>query len=256
MKRKRSSGPALEKALTVLEAIIDQPQSVGPPDLADRLGMSRQTLHRLLKQLDEQGLVVKVPNRDRFAIGARLSTIALKAMCSANHGPPIRATVQEAVAEINESCNVGVLAGRDYVYIERVECDREPRVYLETGSCLPAHVTSGGKAMMAFLPGKARRRLVETMKLVPFTRHTITDRDTLLAELDLIRERGYATADQEYAEGIIGVGVPVLARERYPLAAIALHAPVPRIPMEDAKKYADRLQVAAGRLAEIWDVAD
>lgn len=253
---KKRTGTSLEKALTVLEAVVDQPQSVGLPDLADRLGMPRQSLHRLLHQLHEHGLVVKVPNRDRFAIGARFSKLALNAIRSANQGSPILATIQEAVAEIDETCNLGVLSGRNYVYIARVECEREPRIYLETGIRLPAHVTSGGKAMMAFLPSKIRARLVETMSLVPFTKNTITDRSKLMAELEAIRVRGYATANQEYAEGIFGVGVPVLAPEGYALASLALHAPVQRVDETEAPEYASKLRVAAVRLAEIWDMAD
>ena len=158
-------GSMLEKALATLEAIVDQPQSVGLPDLADRLGMSRQALHRVLQQLQDHGLVVKVPNRDRFAIGSRLSKIALQAICSANQGPPVRAIVQQAVAGIGETCNIGVLSGREYVYIERVECERYPRIYLETGSRLQPHVTSGGKAMLAHLPDRIRDGIVETLEL-------------------------------------------------------------------------------------------
>lgn len=248
--KKRSS--TLQKSLLVLEAIIDQPQSVGLPDLANRLGMSRSSMHRVLTQLQEEGLVVKVPNRDRFAIGARFSKLALNAMISSNKGFPIRAVIQKVVEEIEETVNLGVLSGRDFVYLERVECNRSPRIYLETGSRLPAHVTSGGKACMAFLETSARKRLVETMTLEPFTQHTITDKVKLLTELNTIRKRGYATANQEYADGITGVGVPVIGTDGHAVAALAMHAPVARLHVRDAKRVVEPLQATAARLAEIW----
>ncbi len=247
-------GSTLEKALAVLEAIVDQPQSIGLPDLAERVGLSRQSLHRLLQQLQEHGLVVKVPNRDRFAIGARFSRLALAALCSANQGPPLRAIIQEAVEGIGETCNMGVLAGREYVYIERVECQRYPRIYLETGARLPPHVTSGGKAMLAHLPDKVRDTLVKTFELKRYTPYTITDKRTLLKELELTRERGYAVAWQDFSEGIIGVGVPILAADGTVLASLALHGPIQRITMEDASKYAAKLQEAAKRLSDVWDM--
>ncbi len=255
-KTRMGKSSTLEKALIALEAIVDHPQSVGLPDLADRLGMSRQSLHRLLQQLHEHGLVVKVPNRDRFAIGPRFSKLAINAICSANQGAPIRALIEEAVAELDETINVGVLAGRNFIYIERVECEREPRIYLETGIRLPAHVTSGGKAMMAFLSDKVRNRLVKTMSLIPFTKNTITDHDKLLEDLAISKQRGYSTANQEYADGIVGIGVPVLSEDGVALAALGLHAPVQRVDLNDAHIYAAKLQVAAARLAEIWDITD
>lgn len=245
-------GGVLEKALTVLEAIVDQPQSVGMPDLAERVGMSRQSLHRLLSQLADLGIVVKVPNRDRFAIGSRFSKIALQAISSANQGPPVRAIIQQLVADIQETCNIGVLSGRDYVYIERVECERLPRIYLETGARLHPHVTSGGKAMLAHLPTRTRNALVEKLDLKCFTEFTITDRDKLIEELDLIRERGFAFAWQEFSEGIVGIGVPIISADKRVLASLALHAPIQRISLENASKYAKKLQKCARQLADAW----
>lgn len=249
-----SAGSALGKAVMVLEAILDQPQSIGLPDLADRLGMSRQSLHRLLQQLHEHGLIVKIPNRDRFAIGSRLSRLALGALHSVNQGAPIRATLQKIVSEIGETCHLGVLSGRDYAYVQRVECDRQPHIYIATGIQLPAYVTSGGKAMLAFLDDKSRARTVETMSLKPYTKHTITDPDALLVELDAIRERGYAIGNQEYSDGIIGVGVPVLDPDGRALAGLGMHGPAQRVTVADAPAYAKNLQAAAKRLAELWDL--
>ena len=253
---KQGAGSALEKALQVLEAIIDQPQAVGLPDVADRLGMSRQAVHRLLQQLVANGLIVRDPSRDRFAIGPRFSKMALEVLQSANKGTPIRATIQKVVDGIGETCNVGVLEGRDFVYLERVETTRTPRIYLETGSRLPAHCTSGGKAMLAWLPPAVRSRLLKTMTLNPFTSKTITSVKALEEELLAVKSRGFATSVQEYADGIIGVGVPILNSEGDALAALAMHGPLARVSIEKAPEYARKLHAAANRLAEIWDMTD
>jgi len=250
---KRGSGSALEKALSVLEAIIDQPQPVGLPDIADRMAMSRQTVHRLLQQLVENGLVIRDPSRDRFAIGPRFSKMALNVLQSANKGAPIRATIQRVVDEIGETCNVGVLEGRDFVYLERVETTRTPRIYLETGSRLPAHCTSGGKAMLAWMPPAVRSRLLKTMDMSPFTSHTITSASALEEELQIYRRQGFSVSMQEFAYGIIGIGVPILDFDGAPLAALALHGPIGRVTVEKAPEYAGNLQAAASRLARIWN---
>jgi len=254
--KKNGRGSALEKALAVLEAIVEQPQAVGLLDMADRLGMSKQTVHRVMQQLEAHGLIVRDPSRDRFAIGPRFSKLALDAMQSANKGAPILATIQKVVDDIGETCNVGVLEGRNFVYLERVETSRIPRIYLETGSRLPAHVTSGGKAMLAFLPEKVRNKLIEAMTLVPFTKQTITDPDKLKSVVEESRKRGYAIAHQEYSEGIIGIGVPILKSDGYAIAALAMHAPIQRVSLEQAPKYARKLQAGAEQLAKIWDMSD
>ncbi len=255
-KTDRNTNSTLSKAMNILGAIVDQPQSVGVPDLADRLGMSRQSLHRLLAQLEAEGLIIKMPNRERYAIGERFSKLALDTMCSANKGIPLRAVLQTLVEEIGEGCNLGVISGQDFVYLERVEAIRTPRIYLETGTRIPAHCTSGGKAMLAFLPDPVRARLIKTMTLQPFTNNTITSRKEFAMEIVNIRERGFAVAVQEFADGIIGVGVPVLGSDGEALASLAMHAPMARLPVENAPDVAGKLQVAARNIAEIWDVAD
>lgn len=252
--KKKGKRSVLEKSLTVLEAIVDQPQSVGLPDLAERLGVSRQSLHRLVRQLEQHGLVVKSPNRDRFAIGRRLSRLALATMGSANKGMPTLAIVQEVAEQIGETCILGVIVGREFVYLERADAEHYPRIYLETGSRIPAHCTSGGKVMLAHLPATVRQRMLTTMSFPALTRYTITSPRDLNAELDRIRSRGYSTADQEYAEGIYGVGVPVLGPENEALAALAIHGPTARVSDKNAAKIARKLRAAARRLTLFWNM--
>lgn len=246
----------MKKPLLFWRLIVEQPQSVGVPDLAERLGVSRQSMHRLLHQLDEHGLIIKVPKRDRFAIGERFSKLAIAAMCSANKGIPILGIIQQVVEEIGESCVLGVIIGREFVYLERAEAEHYLRIYLETGDRMPPYCTSGGKAMLVFLPAPTRSRLLETLTLTQFTQTTITSIKALKKEFEEIRERGYATSNQEYAVGMVGIGVPVLGPHGTALAALGMHGPTTRISLDRAPEIAVKLQSAAKRLAEFWDMSD
>ena len=82
---------ALEKALAVLEAVSDQPQAIGLPDLAARLKLPRQTVHRVLGQLEDAKLVLRDPSRERYSIGPRQSRLAFLTLWSKNQGAPVRA---------------------------------------------------------------------------------------------------------------------------------------------------------------------
>ena len=81
-------GSALDKALAVLEAITAQSQPIGLPDLSARLALPRQTVHRVLAQLEAAGLVVRDPSRDRFSVGPRLSTLRGTAHARCPRGHP------------------------------------------------------------------------------------------------------------------------------------------------------------------------
>jgi DNA-binding IclR family transcriptional regulator len=209
-------------------------------------------VHRVLAQLEANGLIVRDAARDRFSIGPRLSRLALASLYSNNQGAPIRAILQALVDDIRETCNLGVLDGLELLYLERIECDWSLRVHLQAGSRVPAHCTSGGKALLAFLPDDLRARLIAAAALEAYTENTITEPQALEAELARTRERGYALNDQEFSVGIMGAAVPVLDARGRALAALALHAPVARLSVADAARHVPKLQAAAKRLAKAW----
>ena len=255
MKEKEAAqerGSALDKALAVLEAITAQSQPIGLPDLSARLRLPRQTVHRILFQLEGAGLVVRDPSRDRFSVGPRLSLLALSALQTHNQAAPVRAILQQLVDEIEETCNIGVLDGLQFVYLERVECRWSLRVHLEAGSRVPAHCTSGGKIMLAHLEPNLRARLLRSAELKAYTDRTITSVPDLEVELARVRELGYAGNDQEFTLGITGVAVPILDRQGRLLAGLAIQGPQARLGLERAIGFVPRLKKAAAAMAEAW----
>jgi IclR family acetate operon transcriptional repressor len=250
MSNTRSS--AIEKALAVLDAVSDQPQAVGLPDLAARLELPRQTVHRLLGQLERAGLVVRDPSRERYSVGPRLAELSFATLRSLNQAAPIRSILQDLVDEIGETCNVGVLDGLDYVYLQRIECDWPLRLHVEIGGRMGAHCVSGGKVLLANLDAKLRQRLLRNRKLKPSTPHTLIRVAELEAELAKIRERGFALNNQENMDGIVGAAVPIIDPKGNVLAAVGLQGPLPRLTLKACERFVPRMRHAAERIARVW----
>jgi len=242
----------LEKALAVLEAVGDQPQAVGLPDLAARLKLPRQTVHRVLGQLQDAGLVSRHPVRERYSVGPRLTRLALAALNSRNQGAPVRAILADLVDDVNETCNIGVLDDLEYVYLERIECKWPLRTHLGAGSRVSAYGTSGGKTLLAELGPEQCKRLLKSRKLEAYTPHTITKLQDLEAELARIRSRGFALNNQEYLDGIIGLAVPIKDVDGRAVAALAMHGPVTRLSLKACEGHVPRLVQAAERIARVW----
>ncbi|MGD9669044.1 MAG: IclR family transcriptional regulator [Hyphomicrobiaceae bacterium] len=243
---------ALEKSVLVIEAVVDHPQPISLPELTLRLGMPRQTIHRVLQQLTSLALITRIAASDRYAVGPRLSTLAFATLRSRNQTAPVRAILSDLVAETGETCNIGVLDDFDFIYIERIECQWSLRVHLAAGSRVRAHSTSGGKVMLAFMDPDQRRRLLKAHKLEAFTATTITSIAVLEKQLEEIRTLGYAVNDREQNVGIVGVAVPVLDEHGVALAALALHGPDSRISKESAVGFVPQLRAAATKIATTW----
>lgn len=249
MPRDNTSGSALGKAMTVLETVIDRPGPVSVGAIGMWLGLPKQTVHRIVRQLLDEGLLRRVPGTDGYFVGPRLRSLARRTNERMIRDAPARAILQQLVAELGETCNVGMLDGPEVVYLERVECDWPLRMQLQPGSRVPVHCTSMGKMLLASLDARARRRLVETLPLTRYTDATITEPAALLDALKSIRRQGHALNNQENTVGLMGLAVPILDREGRTMAALAVHAPVARLSPEVAIGKLPILKAAAGRLA-------
>lgn len=245
-------GSALDKALAVLEAVCAADYPVGLPDLSAQLNLPRQTVHRVLKQLEDNGLLQRDVARDRYSIGPRMTRLALSAQLTSNQTSPIRTILKSLVDEIQETCNVGVLDGGEVVYVDRVECDWPLRVRLQAGSHVPAHCTAIGKLLLAHLPRATQRDLVSVLPMKAYTHATITDRDRLLEMFEQIKRDGYSSSDEEFAIGLMAVAVPVRDDRNRVIAALAVHAPVARLSVEAAVGHIPRLREAAKLLSQAF----
>src|SRR3954454_551981 len=250
-----SRSSALEKALSVLEAVSDQSQAVGLPDLAARLGLPRQTVHRVLGQLEKLRLIIRDRSRERYSVGPRLSKLAFVTLRSLNQSAPVRLILQDLVDDLGESCNVGVLDDLDYVFLQLIECKWPLRLHQEVGTRIAAHTVSGGKLLLAYLDPAQSRSRVKGRKLKASTSHTLTSLAELEAEFARIRGAGYALNNPERFDGMIGTAVRALDPDGNVLAAVGMHGPLTRISMKTCERHVPRLQQAAERIARVWLIA-
>ncbi|CAG2129174.1 Pectin degradation repressor protein KdgR [compost metagenome] len=249
--RTRTTGSALEKAVGILEALGEHVRALSLSELAELTTMPKQTVHRVVRQLEELGLIARETGSDRFIFGARLRQIGVSALSAPRQSLATRQILTELVAEIGETCNIGVLDGEQVLYVDRVECHWPLRVQLRPGSRVPSHCTAIGKLLLAHLPGAQRRELLPRLELAAFTRNTLVTVPDLEAALATIRGQGYAINQEEDSLGLNAMAVPVRDASGKVLAALAVHAPTARLPLDEMLARRPLLEAAAGKVAEI-----
>ena len=165
---------------------------------------------------------------------------------------PRHAILESLSQQIGETCNFGVMAGSHVVYLDRVESAWPFGLRFERGSHVPLHCTASGKLLLALLPKASRDRLVAQLGLPRYTPNTITDPRRLAGELARIRASRYSTDNEEFHAGLVCVAVPVVGKKRA-CAALAVHAPASRMPLERATSYLPVLRKAAAAMADALD---
>lgn len=252
MPRKEDSIPATLRAVSVLEAVVAAQQPAALAELTGVVRLPKPTLYRMLGMLQSAGLVVREPGARRYAPGPRLAALGRNVMLNASLRAERRAILARLVEEIGETCNFTMLDGAQVVYVDRVEAAWPLRMTLTSGSHVPLHCTASGKLLLALLPKASRERLTARLGLARYTDSTITDAKRLAAELSRIRANRYATDNEEFHAGLVCVAVPVLGKKRA-CAALAVHAPVSRMPLERALSYLAVLRRAASAMASTLD---
>ncbi|MBB4684065.1 IclR family transcriptional regulator [Amycolatopsis jiangsuensis] len=237
--------PAL-RLFALLELIVAGDQQVSLPALVTETGLPKPTLHRMLQQLESAGLLLREADGRSYTTGARLHRLAENLLRSDSHNAGRHVILRHLVQELGESCNITALSRGEVVYLDRVETPEPLQFYLRPGSRVPVHCSASGKLFLAQLPAQQRQRLLGCTPLKQYTPKTITEPAALEAELERIREQGYALDDEEYLPGLVCVAVPVpRADGTRPVLGVAVQAPVMRLPLDDVTTTLPELRRAA-----------
>ncbi|MQA94177.1 MAG: helix-turn-helix domain-containing protein [Streptosporangiales bacterium] len=238
---------SVERTLDVLEALTDAGGQLTLSEIASRTGLPYGTIHRLLRTLVDRGYVRQESDR-RYALGA--AVLRFGPVSQRLFGDWARPYLTRLVELSGETANMAVMEGDTVVYVAQVPSPRRLRMFAEVGRRVLPHCTAVGKVMLAHRePAEARRVLART-GLPRRTVHTVTDADALLAELERVRDAGYAMDLGEEELGVHCAAVPVYDSGRV-VAAMSVSGPIDRIDALDRDRLiTDMRTVAASFSAE------
>ncbi|WP_205648881.1 SMP-30/gluconolactonase/LRE family protein [Acuticoccus kandeliae] len=223
---------ALARGLQIMEVLGATPGSLRFTDLQDRLGLPKGSLHRLLATLIESGYVAIEARDQTYRLGSRLFELAHRVWDTTDLRGAAEPEMERLKDLTGEAVRLGILDADTILYVDQRDVPHAVRVNSAVGGRAPLHASALGKAMLAHLPTARRAGLLARLELSRATEHTITDREALARELDLIKGRGYAMSVEETHDGVNAVAAPVLDHRAEPIGAIGVVAPAFRLPGE------------------------
>ena len=211
---------SLERGLAVIRAFGADAPSLTLSEVARATGLTRAATRRFLLTLGDLGYV-RTDGR-RFELTARVLELGYAFLSSISLPEVAEPHLERLVADVHESSSVSVLDGDDIVYVARVPTSRIMRVSINVGTRFPAYATSMGRVMMAGLPPGELDDFLARVELRRLSSRTITSESALRAELDRVREQGWALVDQELEDGLRSVAAPIRDRDGAVVAAVNL----------------------------------
>ena len=235
----RTSVGVLDRTMEILRAVEGGARSF--TDVIDATSLPRSTAHRLLRSMEQHGLVTYVGGQG-YRLGSRLLSLSATAMREL----PMRDLAQpvlERVARITgESAQLFVRDQGQRLCIAAAQSENELRAIVEVGASLPLTAGSAGKVFLAFGPPIETAELLATAR--PLTKRTPTG-EQLERQLATVRRVGWASSAGEREPGVGSVSAPIFEPLGAVIAVVSISGPEQRIGRISAKRYAPALVEAA-----------
>ncbi len=219
-------------------------------EIAAGVGMHPATVHRVLGQLIDDGLVRQDPETGAYGLGLEFLRLAWQASGRASLRDVAEPELRALTADTGETAWLGLYDSgrRQMLFAAAVESPQQIRHVRPVNEWLPVHGGASGRALLAFLP-ESEREAVLAAPLEPVTENTVTDPDELRRLLDEVRRRGYSVSRGERVLGGVGIAAPILAGDGRLLGAIGVGLPAQRFRAADEPRLAKRVIAAAGAVA-------
>ena len=226
---------SLARGLAVLVALGSRRGGLTLTEAAQATGLSRATARRSLITLAHLGYAAAEGRS--FRLLPRVLELGYAALSARTLPELAQFHLARLVGQVHESASLAVLDGADVRYVARVAATRIMSVDITVGTRFPAYATALGRVLLAALPPAERRAELERLRLEPLTRHTVGSAAALERLLDSAAADGWALVDQELAEGLRSLAVPVRDRRGRVVAAANVSAHAGTEPAEQTREH-------------------
>lgn len=209
---------SLARGLEVMKAFSTRREPLSTTEVAEICGLSRAATRRFLLTLTELGYLKS--SGSRYLLSVRALDLGYAYLSSNGVVELVQPVLEELTATCGETSSMAILDQGEIVYIARTPTRRMVMLRVGIGSRIPAHASSLGKAILAFLDPAECNRVVDGINFSKLTDKTITDRQELTASLSAVRRNGYATTVSELDYGVASIAVPILRPDGNVVAAI------------------------------------
>jgi len=246
------------RVLDLLELVAAAADGVSLREAAGDLQAPKSSTLMLLRTLVNRGYVYRDPLSDRYVLSDhhRTGAFGWTADPHARLASTAQPILQSLSRELGETTTIGIWAHPGHAkLLTKVVADLDVRYDTDVARPIPLYCTAIGRVLLSSRTAEDREALIGQGPFETLTRHTITDRQRLLAIVSQARDDGFAIVMEEFALGGTGVAAPVLDADGRAVAALNVGCVTNRFEekrdkvitavMRDAQILAALLQVTA-----------
>lgn len=219
----------LERAIRILEYLETSRRKPRLSDIAAELHIPSGTAFNILKTLEAYKLIEREASTRQYKLGFKLFQMGNRVEYIQNLREISLPFMRELTRESKETSNLGILFEEALYFLAIIESPLSTKTRSAVGSSLPLHAPAVGKTLLAYQKQEDREKLLDHITLPRFTPNTLTEKEKLSKELEIINKRGYAVDNEEVFMGTTCIAAPIFDSSQRIIAAIGITGDTLRI---------------------------
>lgn len=234
---------SVERALDVLLCFSGESTGLGVTQIAEKVGLYKSTVHRILAALESRGFVRQDGVTGRYHLG--LKTLELASVYLTSGDLPTTAYPEMCALRdrARETVSLYVRDGLERVRVQRAEGPLTVRRVVGLGERLPLYLGASGKVLLAWAPPAERAETLSRILPPKF------DRAGFEAAMKEALSLGWAVSLEEREKGVASVAAPILDRGGRCVAALTISGPVSRFLANSVRQLGEMVMEGAREIS-------
>lgn len=241
----------ISKAMTLLSLIGQATRPLTFSDLVDQSDLSKSTVHRILANLMDEGMVQLHPQLKVYLLGRR----AFDMLTQAYGGYDLQALAVDGMMALQKTTghnvSIAVADGGHAVVLRAFDGSGGFGGHRRPGLREPLHVCAAGKALVAFLPEPLFEAKFEQYEFFARAPNTITSLTDFRNDIETVRARGFATCNCEEYDYIVGIAAPIFNYIGEVIASVNLWATTNETDLKSLETHAVALVEMTTEITEL-----
>ncbi|HEV7167141.1 MAG TPA: IclR family transcriptional regulator [Micrococcaceae bacterium] len=238
---------SLGRALDLLAELAKKPATLD--ELSATAAVHKTTVMRLLHAMEEKRFVVR-DDAHRFRLGSKFFELSSKALEQRD----IRTVAHPHLAELNartgHTVHLAAFEGNEVVYIDKFESHHPVRMYSRVGLTAALHSAAVAKVLLADMPRARQESIAQGLDYVKLTQSTLSTPEQLLAELEQVKQQGWAHDNAEHESFVHCIAAPIRDASGRVIAAASFSVPVVLLGYDDLLKLLPDLIAGTEAISE------
>lgn len=238
---------AADRVADVLLLFGRSDDPLGVSQIARDLELSKAVVHRILRSLASRSLIQPAPGRAGYVLGPAAAGLSIRAWTQLDLRPVASPVLRRLRDQTRETTTLSVLVGDQRVYLDQFESPQEVKMVVEIGPRYPLYSGASSRAILAHLPQPFIDAAVRQLQ----QQQPDLDVDTYLADLAVIRERGYGISLNERGTGAASIAAPFFDAAGNVLGSVSASGPIFRYSEESDEEQDEQVRLVLEAAREI-----